>query len=182
MTNCKTAYSHCIVLLVNWKCLALQKDEWDSWETEENLLGLRKLEKYFEAVFSNFYFKLAKGKVIFLCICQKKSDQKGHLQLIFLLERNEGRGVGLCSRPSGYYACQLVCKWFILKSRLYTWRNPGMGHQCPLECLQRESYLETSILPLAGLCILKQRPWYLIPAQTIAIERVVTSLNYNEKR
>jgi hypothetical protein len=133
MTNCKTAYSHCIVLLVNWKCLALQKDEWDSWETEENLLGLRKLEKYFEAVFSNFYFKLAKGKVIFLCICQKKSDQKGHLQLIFLLERNEGRGVGLCSRPSGYYACQLVCKWFILKSRLYTWRNPGMGHQCPLE-------------------------------------------------
>ena len=49
----------------------------------------RKLEKYFEVLFSNVYFKLAKGKVIFLFICQKKSDQKGHLQLIFLLERSK---------------------------------------------------------------------------------------------
>lgn len=54
---------------------------------------LGKLEKYFEVTFPSFYFKLAKEKVIFLCICQKISDQKGHLQLIFLLERNKERGL-----------------------------------------------------------------------------------------
>lgn len=102
-------------------------------------------------MFPSFYFKSAKGKVIFLYMCQKKSHQKGHLQLIFLLERNKERKVGLCSRPSGYYACQLVCKWFILKSRLYTERNTEMGYLCPVECLQmpaswRPAYLQVETL------------------------------------
>lgn len=67
-------------------------------------------EKYFEVVFSSFYFKWAKEtqeSYFLVYVSKKKSDQKGQLQLIFLLERNKGRRVGLCSRPSGYFACQL---------------------------------------------------------------------------
>lgn len=122
--------------MLSWKrCCEL-------WKMEEKLFLLEKLQTYFEVVFSSVYFKLATGKVIFLYMCQKKSDQKGHLQLIFQLERNKEGKVGLCSRPSGYYACQLVCKWFILKSKLYTQRNTRMQHLCPMECLQMEQCIK----------------------------------------
>lgn len=106
-TNCKAAYSQGIELLDKWKCFLLHEHDWELWKAPQNMLELWKLEKHFEVVFSSFYFKRAKGKVIFLCMCQKKSDQKGHLQLIFLLERNKRRRAGLCSLPSQYYACQL---------------------------------------------------------------------------
>lgn len=77
-------------------------------KAEEKLFLLENLHKYFELVFPSFYFKLAVRKVI--VYMSEKSDQKGHLPLIFQLERNEEGKVDLCSHSSGCYAGQLVHK------------------------------------------------------------------------
>lgn len=72
------------------------------WKVEEKLFLFEKLQTYFEVVFSSVYFKLATGKVIFLYMCQKKSDQKGHLQLIFQLERNKEGSSTIIANPLGF--------------------------------------------------------------------------------
>lgn len=90
-----------VVFLTSWKYFCLQKYCRELWKVEEKLFLLDKLQQYFGVVFPSFYFNLAIGEVICWYMCQKKSDPKGRLQLIFQLERGKDWKVVLCSPPSG---------------------------------------------------------------------------------
>lgn len=133
-TNYKRKDHYRVMLLMSWKYSCLEKIccELRIGDGGGKTVFAWKIASVFWSRVSQCLFKVSNRESYFLVYESKEKKiqiRKAIFNWFFNLKETRN-GKLVFALPSGYYACQLVCKWLILKSRIDTQRNTRMQHLC----------------------------------------------------